>query len=112
MNGLTIALLLSLLANAGLVWNNLELRDSLSTRSAALQNAVDAGKTCSDSVDALQLTASDRAKKAKVDRARAAASAATLEQRADETLATPAALAGNDCKSAELRIDTWLKGRK
>lgn len=111
MSTVLIALLLSLSANGLLIWNTLELRDVTVALGAQADNAIGAAKTCSDSVDKLELAAATRAKSATAARTRAAASAASFEQRADETLSTPAAIAGNDCKSAEKRIDSWLNAK-
>ena len=52
-----------------------------------------------------------RAIEAQAARAEAAAQARTHHQKADAILATPPAVPGNDCRSAQLRVDNWLKGR-
>ena len=103
-----VALLCSLVMNGLLGWGYLAGRDKL----AALQERVQAvaqerdsalagAQACSDGVQRLQALAESRAREAAADHAR----------RADEVLAAPPAVLGDDCASARVRIGRWLKGR-
>lgn len=121
MNLLLIAVVVAVLAvvgNAGQAWLYLELRDDLvlakaatDTREQELDTARQAASACSDAVDDLRTLADQRASEAATARATAAAQARMAAQRADAILAAPAAVPGNDCASAKVRIDSWLQGR-
>lgn len=69
----------------------------------------DAAKLCGDKVDGLQKAAIEAAKlaKPKIDAAKSKESTAT--KRAQTILSTPAAVPGDDCKSAVVRATTWLE---
>lgn len=112
MNPLAIVLAISLMVNAGLTYVYLGARDDVVAAESLARQAKGAAQTCSDSVDQLQLLARDNALKARKAIAAAAARATTADQRADEELATPATVPGNDCQSAQDRATRWLKGRK
>lgn len=121
MNLLLIAAAVAVLAlagNAGQAWLYLNLRDDLvlakaatSAREKELDAARQDASACSDAVDGLRTLANERAKEATTARATAAAQARMAAQRADAILAAPAAVPGNDCASAQVRIDSWLQGR-
>lgn len=66
---------------------------------------------CSDAVEDLRNVADQRAAEAKAARAEAAAKARGHNKKADSILATPAAVPGDDCRSAQVRVADWLKGR-
>lgn len=122
MGNLTIAsvvvALLSLLGNAGQAWLYLGLRDELTLAKAATgarekerDTAQQEASACSDAVDDLRTLADQRAREAATARATAATQAHAAAQRADAILAAPAAVPGNDCASAKVRVDRWLQGR-
>lgn len=113
-----VALLCSLVANGLLGWGYLAGRDKL----AALQERVQAvaqerdsalagAQACSDGVARLQAQAERREREAAAARRQAAQAAADHARRADEVLAAPPAVPGDDCASARVRIGRWLKGR-
>lgn len=113
-----VALLCSLVANGLLGWGYLAGRDKL----AALQERVQAvaqerdsalagAQACNDGVQRLQALAESRAREAAAARRQAAQAAADHALRADEVLAAPPAVPGDDCASARVRIGRWLKGR-
>lgn len=121
MNLLLIAAVVAVLAlagNAGQARLYLGLRDELvlakaatSAREKELDTARQEASACSDAVDDLRTLANERAKEAATARATAAAQARMAAQRADAILAAPAAVPGNDCASAQVRIDSWLQGK-
>lgn len=122
MGNLTIAsvvvALLSLLGNAGQAWLYLGLRDELTlakTATGAREKERDTvqqeASACSDAVDDLRTLADLRAKDATTARATAAAQARMAAQRADAMLAAPAAVPGDDCASAQVRVQSWLQTR-
>ena len=113
-----VALLCSLVANALLGWGYLAGRDKL----AALQERVQAvaqerdsalagAQACSDGVARLQAQAERREREAAAARKLAAQTAADHARRADEVLAAPPAVPGDDCASARVRVGQWLKER-
>lgn len=121
MSLLLIAVVVAVLAvvgNAGQAWLYLELRDDLvlakaatDTREQERDTARQAASACSDAVDDLRTLADERAKEATTARATAATQAHAAAQRADAILAAPAAVPGNDCASAKVRVEHWLQGR-
>ena len=112
MNPLLWVLAISLAANVGLGWVYLDARDDVVAAQKDTQAAKDAADTCSTAVDQLQIKAAANAKKFAKDLKAAQARADTGDKKADEILATPATVPGDDCKSAQDRVDTWLKGRQ
>lgn len=121
MSLLLIAVVVAVLAvvgNAGQAWLYLELRDDLvlakaatDTREQERDTARQAASACSDAVDDLRTLADERAKEATTARATAATQAHAAAQRADAILAAPAAVPGNDCASAQVRVERWLQTR-
>ena len=116
--GLALALLASLAANGLLGWSYLGQRDDAAQARADLgameqqrESARQAASACSDAVDDLRDLADRRADDAKAARAEAAAKAKGHNQKADAILATPPAVPGDDCQSAQVRVADWLKGR-
>lgn len=114
-----VALLCSLVANGLLGWGYLAGRDKLAAfqervqavsqeRDAALASA----QACSDGVARLQALAESRAKEAAAARKLAAQAAADHARRADEVLAAPPAVPGDDCASAKARVADWLQRRR
>lgn len=122
MGNLTVAsvvvALLSLLGNVGQAQLYLGLRDDLVLAKAATNSreqerdtARQAASACSDATDGLRDLADQRSREADTARATAAAQARMTAQRADAILAAPAAVPGNDCASAKVRVEHWLQGR-
>lgn len=108
----------SLLANAWLVQAHLSLRDQLVAAKALVASAEQQRDTaqattleCGNAVDALDTLSKDRAKEATTARNQAAAQARAAAQRADRILAAPAAVPGDDCASAQVRVQSWLQTR-
>lgn len=119
MNPVHIILALSVLANAALGWAYLGQRDTIATLRAeakATQGQLDEvradARACSDAVDDLRALADQRAKEADAARAQASKAAAGRNARADAILSAPPAVPGDDCASARVRVDQWLKGRE
>lgn len=108
---LTYALVASLAANAVLGWSWLGQRDAATAAQLQRDQARGDASACSDAVEDLRTLADQRASEAKAARAEAAAKAKSHNQKADTILATPPAVPGDDCRSAQLRIGDWLNGR-
>lgn len=109
---------LSLALNAALGWAYLGQRDKTTKAESAVtameqqrDGAREAASACSDAVEDLRTVADKRAAEAKAARAEAAAKARGHNKKADSILATPAAVPGDDCRSAQVRVSDWLKGR-
>lgn len=97
---LVISAALNLLAG----WAWLDQRDTVATL------RTDA-KACSSAVDDLRALADKRQREAKAARVLAEQRARSHNRRADAILATPPAVPGDDCQSAQVRVADWLKGR-
>ncbi len=117
-NPMIVALGISVAANAALGWAYLGQRDETTEARTALRDmegqrdgARQAASACSDSVDDLRELADKRAREAAPARAAAASAAQRHDQRADLILSTPAPVPGDECASAQARVDDWLKGR-
>lgn len=113
-----VALAVSLCINAALGWLWLAVRDDVAAGKARIEAvqqerdvALITAQACSDGVQRLQALAESRAKEAAAARRQAAQTAADHARRADEVLAAPPAVPGDDCASARVRIGRWLKGR-
>lgn len=109
---------LSIALNAALGWAYLGQRDKTAKAEAGViameqqrDGAREAASTCSDAVEDLRTVADQRAAEAKAARAEAAARAKGHNQKADSILSTPPAVPGDDCRSAQVRVADWLKGR-
>lgn len=111
MNPLLLVLAISLAANGALGWVYLGARDDVVAAKKDADAAKGAAETCSSAVDQLQIKAAANAKKFAKDLKAAQSKADTGDKKADEILATPATVPGDDCKSAQDRVDTWLAGR-
>ncbi len=87
------------------------VRQAAEAKESARQ-AKAAADACTDSVEGLQAQARQRAAQArpKVEAARDGMARAT--RNAYELLASPPAVAGDDCGSARVRIDQWLDRRQ
>ncbi len=104
-------LALSVAGNAALGWAWLGARDGVSIATVERDDARAAASACSDATEALRELADKRAAKAKQAQDDARQAAGRRQGRAQEILSTPAAMPGDDCGSARVRVDGWLKGR-
>lgn len=109
---------LSIALNAALGWAYLGQRDKTTKAESAVtameqqrDGAREAASACSDAVEDLRTLADQRAAEAKAARAKASARARGHNQKADSILSTPPAVPGDDCRSAQVRVADWLKGR-
>lgn len=116
--GLAIALGVSLLANAGAAYVYLQQRDALTVAANNLEHAAGdtataraAADACSASVDAMAVSAAVMASQLEAARTAAAAQAKVHNTKADKILATPAAVPGDDCASAQKRVADILASR-
>lgn len=108
---LVLALALSMAGNAALGWAWLGARDQVAIATIERDDARAAASACSDATEALRELADKRGAEAKRAQARAREAASRREGRAQQILSTPAAVPGDDCGSARVRVDRWLKGR-
>jgi len=112
------ALIASAALNLLAGWAYLGQRDTIATlrtQSKALQGQLDGARAdaqaCSDATDDLRTLADQSAREADAARAQARKAAAGRNARADKILSAPPAVPGDDCASAQVRVDRWLKGR-
>jgi hypothetical protein len=108
---LSIALAISMSLNAIGGWAYLGQRDATVAAESERDQARGAATACSDATEALRTLADKREAENKKLRAEAAARAQGHDKKADEILST-AASDPDDCKAAQHRGTTWLKGRK
>ncbi len=118
MTPILYALIASAALNLALGWGWLHARDNTvkaRQQVTAVTGERDAARLtaqqCSDATDTLKKLADQRAKEADAARAQARKAAAGRNARADAILSAPPAVPGDDCKSARMRVDGWLKGR-
>lgn len=109
---LSILLAISLLANLLLGWAYLHQRDKATVATTVEQQAQGAANACSDGTAALATQAQQRQAAAVPKIAAAAKQADALERRADAVMAAGPAVPGDDCRSAQARVDTWWQGRE
>ena len=112
MSPVAVVLALSLLANTSLVYVYMGARDELAVAETDRDAARAAATACSDATEDLMALSAKRAQQSQPAIAAAAARATTADKRADEVLATPATVPGNDCQSADDRVGKWLRNRK
>lgn len=108
---LALLLGLSVLGNAIQYRTNLGTRDQLVEAKGARDQARAAASSCSDATEALRELADKTAAAGRKAAAEAAARARSHQARAQEILAAPPAVAGDDCRSAHLRAVGWIQGR-
>lgn len=108
----TIALVLSVTANVGLykAWQR-EVRQS-GAFAAQRDDAIAAGKACSEGVEKLRKAGDARAAEAARELARARDAAKRAEARALETLGTAPTVPGDLCESAKVLSHEKLEQRK
>lgn len=112
MTPILAALAISLAANGLLGWAYLGARDDVTVAEAARDQARGAAKQCSDATEKLKDQAAKRKKEAATAIAAAAKKAKDANERADAILSKPPSHPGDDCKSAQTRVDSWWEGRK
>ena len=105
------ALALSATGNAALGWAWVEARVANAAALAERDEARRMASACSDATADLRELADRRAAEARKAQAAARTAAIAREQMAQTILSTPAAIAGNDCGSARVRVDRWLAER-
>lgn len=106
-----LALIVSIAANI-LLYRAMSMQKTRATIAETnLTTANAATKTCNDSIAGLEAAATARGVKSGAARERARQKALGLEQRAQQELSTPATAPGNDCKSAQDRVDRILLRR-
>lgn len=112
-----LAASVALNAALGVAWQRAgnharELQAQIAAAQGERDHALQAAQACSDGVQRLQALAESRAREAAAARRQAEQTAADHARRADEVLAAPPAVPGNDCASAKARVADWLKGRQ
>ena len=90
---------------------SVEARTDLRHQTGATEAATLAAHACSDSVEALNVSAAVMASQLEGERAAAAKRAGTHYARADQILATPAAVPGDACASAQKRVNNIMAAR-
>jgi len=108
---LLVALGLSVAGNATLGWAWIEAREKAVTSTLQRDDARAAASACSDATEDLRDLADKRAVEAAKAQAAARSAATVRQQTANTILSTPAAVPGDACASAQVRVDAWLKGR-
>lgn len=111
MNPLAILLAISLLANVAFGYAYLGQRDTAVIATTETKQATGAAQECSKGVETLQDKAKQRHKEAAPLIEAAKQEAQAGNKRADEILSTPAAAPGDDCRSAQARVDAWWDKR-
>lgn len=116
---LSLALLLSMLANTAQWLIYLQLRDAVTLARSDADHSAEkeslaraSADVCTKAVDALQLAGEGLKQERDQARAQAAAVAAGHKARADKILSTPAAVPGDSCASAQARVAELLASRK
>lgn len=105
------ALLVSLAANGALGWAYLGVRDRAGVATTERDDARGAASACSDATEDLRAAADKRAVDGRTRQAGARQAAVERTSTAQQILATPAAVPGDDYASARARVDGWLKTR-
>ena len=112
------ALIASAALNVGLgvAWlnardNTVKARQQVTVVTGERDAALLTAQECSEATDALKKLADQRAREADKARSQARKAAAGRNARADAILSAPPAVPGDDCASARVRVDQWLKGR-
>lgn len=111
MQVLLVSLGLSVAGNAalGLAW--VGAREKAATTTLQRDDARAVASACSDATDDLRELADKRGAEAKKAQAAARNTATVRQQAAHTILSTPAAVPGDACASAQVRVDAWLRGR-
>lgn len=116
--GLGLALAVSVVGHIACGYAYLQQRDAwveartdLRHQKGATEAASLAANACSESVEALSVSAAVMASQLEGERAAAAKRAGTHYARADQILATPAAVPGDACASAQKRVNNIMAAR-
>lgn len=118
MTPILYALIASAALNLLAGWAYLGQRDTIATlrtEARTVQGELDGARAdaqaCSNAVDDLRDLADQRKREADTARAAAQQRAQQHQRKADAILAAPPAVPGDDCASARVRVDLWLKER-
>lgn len=111
MNPIIFALLVSMAANGLLGWTWLAARDDLAVATTQRDAARAQATECGKATGKLRSLSDKRKKEAATARASAAASAQSLDKRADYTLGLQPKDPTNSCASMQALGDEWIKGR-
>ena len=111
LQALLAALGLSVAGNAALGWAWVGAREKAATSVLQRDDARAAATACSDATEDLRDLADKRAAEAKKAQAAARDRATGRQQTANTILSTAAAVPGDACASAQVRVDAWLRGR-
>lgn len=110
--GLGIALAASLLGNAALTSQYLDVRDERTTAISDRDSARRDARQCSDDTARLEKLAADRETEAATARTEANAAVLAAQRRAQQLLAKRPSVPADDCRSAAVQMDEWLTNRK
>lgn len=105
------ALLVSLAGNVVLGRGYVVQRDHAREALAQAERNLDVAKQCSASVQQLEQDGRVQRAAAEVELKAARAKSLTLQRQAQVLAARPATQPGNDCGSAQDRIDRWMRER-
>jgi hypothetical protein len=111
MQTLLVSLGPSVAGNAALGWAWVGAREKAATTVLQRDDARAVASACSDATDDLRELADKRGAEAKKAQAIARDAATGRQQAAQTILSTPAAVPGDACASAQVRVDAWLRGR-
>lgn len=106
-----IVLAISLAANAVWFYAYLGQRDTATVAKTEKQQTVAVATKCSEGTEKLKAAADQRETAAKPKRQAAADKAREHEKQAQQILATPPAVPGNACASAQAELDSWWAER-
>jgi len=112
MNPFHVILAISLAANAALGWAYLGQRDNTTTAKVGERQAVGVAMECSKGTEQLETKAQERKAAAAPKIAEAKKQAEQHNRKADKILATPPAVPGDACASAQAVVDDWWEKRK
>ncbi|MDM0007205.1 hypothetical protein QTI51_17285 [Variovorax sp. J22G73] len=111
MQVLLVSLGLSVAGNAALGWAWVGVREKAAITILQRDDARAVASACSDATDELRELADKRGAEAKKAQAIARDAATARQKTAQTVLSTPAAVPGDACASAQVRVDAWLRGR-
>ena len=109
---LALLLAISVAGNAFLGHAYLGQRDKATETKVEYRNVAVAATACSDSVDQRKKAADKRHANAAPAIDAAAKQAEAGNKEADRILSTPPSVQGDDCKSAQDRVDSWWLAKK
>lgn len=107
-----IVLAISLAANAALGYTYLGQRDTATVAKVEQRQAVGMALNCSEGTEKLETAAAQRKTAAAPKIAAAQQQAQQHDREADRIMATPPAVPGDACASAQAELDTWWETRK